>query len=70
MPCERCGASIDRRAAFWHLCDGERWLDFKLFELRGEIASFEDGLGRWLATPRGRFEQFYAERERKRPTID
>jgi hypothetical protein len=70
MPCEHCGASIDRRAAFWHLCDGERWLDFKLFELRGEIASFEDGLGRWLATPRGRFEQFYAERERRRPTID
>jgi hypothetical protein len=70
MPCEHCGASIDTRAAVLHLCDGERWLDFKLFELRGEIAAFEDGLGRWLATPHGRFEQFYAERERRRPTID
>jgi hypothetical protein len=70
MPCERCGASVETRAALAHLCDGERWLDFKLFELRGEIESFDDALGGWLATPRGRFEQFYAERERGRPPID
>jgi len=64
MPCDRCGASVDTRAGVAHLCDDERRLDFALFELRGEIESFEEGLGRWLATPRGRFEQFYAERER------
>jgi NMD protein affecting ribosome stability and mRNA decay len=64
MPCNRCGASIDTRADVVHLCDDERRLDFAVFELRDELESFEDCLRRWLATPQGRFEQFYAERER------
>ena len=66
MPCDRCGASIDTRADVGHVCDDERRLDFALFEIRSEIEAFEDGLSRWLATPEGRFEAFYAERERLR----
>lgn len=64
MPCDSCGASVDTRTAVTHRCDRERRLDFVLFELRGEIEAFEDDLGTWLATPHGRFEQLYAERER------
>jgi hypothetical protein len=64
MPCDRCGASVETRPDVAHRCDDERRLDFALFELRDEIESFEDVLSRWLATPHGRFEQFYAERER------
>ena len=66
MPCDRCGASVETRAADAHECDAERTLDFALFALRAEVESFEDDLGRWLATPRGRFELFWAERDRKR----
>jgi hypothetical protein len=64
MPCDRCGASIETRADTGHVCDDERRLDFALFEFRSEIEAFEDGLRRWLATPQGRFEAFYAEWER------
>jgi hypothetical protein len=64
MPCEHCGASLDRDAAVAHECELERRLDFELFQLRGEIESFGATFGSWLETPRGRFEQFYAEHTR------
>jgi len=32
--------------------------------LRPEIIAFEDELEGWLCTPRGRFEAYYAARER------
>ncbi len=64
MPCDRCGASVDRARAAEHLCDEERRLDYELFHLRDELERFEDGLGAWLDTPAGRFERFYAERGR------
>jgi hypothetical protein len=63
MPCERCGASLVRDDLA-HTCDEERRLEFALFQLRAEIETFDEHLGRWLETPRGRFERYYAERTR------
>jgi hypothetical protein len=36
-------------------------------QLRPELEGFESALGRYLDTPRGRFEAWLAERERQRP---
>ncbi len=63
MPCERCGASVDR-GADEHACEEGRRLDYLVFQLRGEILGFEAELAAWLETPGGRFELFYAERMR------
>ena len=41
MPCTECGASVERAAADAHVCDAERMLDFRLFQLRDEIAAFD-----------------------------
>jgi hypothetical protein len=56
MPCLHCGASI-ARGDDAHVCDEERRLAYDLFHFDGE-------LGQWLVTPEGRFEQYYAERNR------
>jgi hypothetical protein len=65
MPCPDCGESIDRRESADHVCDEERRLDYQLFQLREEVAALEVELSGWLASARGRFEAFYAERERR-----
>jgi hypothetical protein len=49
MPCAECGASVDRAAASAHVCEPERLLDYRLFQLRDEIASFDDELAAWIA---------------------
>ncbi len=66
MPCERCGASLERERVHEHFCDEGRWLDYELFQRREDIERFEDELDLWLESPAGRFERFYAERERRR----
>ncbi|MDQ3992137.1 MAG: hypothetical protein M3229_00610 [Actinomycetota bacterium] len=66
MPCPECGTSVERTAAAAHACDPERRLDFQLFGLREEIASLEAGIRAYLASARGRFELWYAARERRR----
>ena len=63
-PCVTCGASVPSHAVDMHVCDAERVLDFRIFQLRGEIAAFEAQLGAWLATARGRFAAWVAERDR------
>lgn len=65
MPCLACGASVERTEADAHTCDGERLLDFRLFELREEIAAFDAQLAAWLASARGRFAAWVAERDRR-----
>ena len=35
-----------------------------MFQLRAELASFDVQLAAFLASPRGRFETYYAERQR------
>jgi hypothetical protein len=64
MPCDQCGASLavaDRDA---HTCDPERALEYRMFQLRGEVSGFEEGLSGYLDSPQGRFSQWLAERER------
>lgn len=65
MPCEQCGASVERGAEPAHECDDERRLEFRVFALRAEIDSFDAVWTAWLETPHGRFELFYAERTRR-----
>ena len=57
MPCAHCGASVARSDEA-HDCDEERRLTYDLFRFDGE-------LGRWLGSPEGLFEQYYAERARR-----
>lgn len=66
MPCPECGTSVERSAAAAHACDPERRLDYQLFGLRDEIASFESRFHAFLESARGRFELWYAARERRR----
>jgi hypothetical protein len=66
MPCPECGASVAAVAGSEHHCDPERRLEYKMFQLREEIAGFEDLLRTYLESPHGRFLQWLAERERKR----
>lgn len=63
-PCVECGAWVELDATDTHVCDKERALDFRIFQLRGEIAAFDAQLARWLATARGRFAAWIAERDR------
>ena len=65
MPCPECGASVERVEAGAHECDGERQLDFRLFQLREEIVAFDAQLAAWLASARGRFAAWVAERDRR-----
>lgn len=65
MPCPDCGSSVERAQAAGHRCDPERRLDYAVFALRHELAAVEDDVAAYLATPRGRFELWYAARERR-----
>jgi len=65
MPCAECGTSLDRTASAPHVCDAEQVLDFHLFQLRDEIAAFDAQLAAWLASARGRFAAWIAERDRR-----
>ena len=49
-----------------HTCDPERRLEFRLFQLRAEVADFDEDLSGYLDSPQGRFAQWLAERERRR----
>ena len=66
MPCPECGVSLERRAAARHTCTEEQRLAFLLVQLRQGIESFERDLADYLTTARGRFEVWYAERQRRR----
>ena len=68
MPCAECGASVARSERDTHVCDPERLLDYRLFQLREEVAGFDDVLEAYLDSPQGRFAQWLAERERKHPS--
>jgi hypothetical protein len=65
MPCPECGASVERAEADAHMCDSERLLDFRFFQLREEILAFDAQLAAWLASARGRFAAWVAERDRR-----
>jgi hypothetical protein len=64
MPCPDCGASVPRAGRDEHVCEPARLLDYRMFQLREELVEFDDQLRGYLESPRGRFEQWLAERER------
>lgn len=66
MPCEECGASLPVGARDEHVCSEQRRLAYRLFQLRPELAAFEDQFAAYLDSPHGRFELWHAERERRR----
>lgn len=66
MPCSECGASVRVSARESHTCNQERRLEYRLFQLRDEVAGFDEGLSDYLDSPQGRFEQWLAERDRRR----
>ena len=63
MPCDECGASVDRMDLRHHECAPERLADYRLFGLRAEVAQLEAGVRRYLATASGRFESWLAARQ-------
>ena len=65
MPCEECGASVARDEREEHVCDQARRLDYVMFCLRDEVGAFDEELRAYLSSPRGRFDAWIAERERK-----
>lgn len=66
MPCPVCGASVAVAEQKQHVCDPERRLDYELFQLRDDVARLDAQIDAYLDSPSGRFEQWYAERERRR----
>jgi len=64
MPCEECGASVARRDRESHVCDEQRRLDYAMFQLRSDAAAFDEQWRVFLASPRGRFGAYDAERRR------
>jgi hypothetical protein len=65
MPCTECGASLRTAVSEEHVCDPERRLDYRMFQLREEVAGFEESLRGFLESAHGRFAQWLAERERR-----
>ena len=65
MPCPECGASVAVAAEAEHVCDPERRVDYELFQLRAETAALDAEIEDYLSSPKGRFEQWYAERDRE-----
>lgn len=65
MPCTHCGASVSMATRDEHVCDPDRKLDFLMFQLREEVASFDEILREYLGSARGRFAQWVAERDRE-----
>ena len=63
MPCAECGASVSREEKD-HVCEPDRRLEYTLIQLRPELEDFERQWVSYLATPRGRFEAWYAANHR------
>lgn len=66
MPCPRCGDSVERADLDVHRCDPVRRVDFEMFALRSDIATFEGDFRGFLATTAGRFETWLAARDVRR----
>ena len=64
LPCTECGAEVEIAFADEHACDEERRLDYRMFQLRHEIAAFEIDLYAWLESAEGRFSVWLAQQGR------
>ena len=63
MPCDECGASVDRLGLRHHQCSPERLADYQMFGLRDDVAQLEARMRHYLATASGRFESWLAARQ-------
>jgi hypothetical protein len=63
MPCQRCGASLERSEEAIHECSVERILDYRMFALRHAVAGFDHALHTYLDSPAGRSETSVAARQ-------
>jgi len=68
LPCSECGAAVERSSEDEHVCDRDRLLDYQLFQLSDEIGAVGAELAAYFDSPRGRFELWCAERERRNQT--
>ena len=66
MPCDECGVSLPVGARDGHVCSEQRRLEYQLCQLRGEVEAFTGQFTAYLESPHGRFELWYAQRERWR----
>jgi hypothetical protein len=67
MPCAACGASVARLEDTEHRCEHDRWLAYQVFLLGEEISRFDAQLTAYFESLSGRFDIWYAERDRNRP---
>ena len=67
VACEDCGATMARAEREKHVCDEEKRLERELVRVvEAEVGGFEAELGDYLHSPEGRFQVWYAERQRRR----
>jgi hypothetical protein len=64
MPCAACGASVARVECPEHECEHDRWLSYQVFQLGEEILRFDAQLAAYFESLSGRFDIWYAERNR------
>jgi hypothetical protein len=57
---------VERTAQDDHTCDPDRRLDYLMFSLREEIATFEGKLHAYLRGPKGQFDTWMAAQEVRR----
>jgi len=63
--CRDCGAAIARARRDDHVCDRDRLIEHQLYRLRDDLDGLEDEIQAYLASPRGRFESWWATSERR-----
>jgi hypothetical protein len=63
LPCPECGTAIAMDGGD-HVCDEDRRRWHQLFLVNAEIEQLEHEVRLYLSSPEGRFEAFYAERQR------
>ena len=66
LPCPECGAALSLDGGD-HVCDEERRRWHQLFLVNAEIEELENEVRAYLRSPEGRFEAYYAERQRLAP---
>jgi hypothetical protein len=62
--CPDCGVALPLGQLDEHECDEQRWLDHQIRLALPELARIDQEIASFLETPEGRFELWYARRQR------
>ena len=65
IPCEGCGLSVAKGEYAAHVCEPDRRIAYQMIQHEDDLARVEREIHRYLDSPRGRFEAWYAERSRR-----